>query len=236
VSEVIGRTAAAITGDPVRAVSVSTHGESVVPVDAQGLPTYRFITAIDTRASEQARWWGERLGRERIFQITGMPLHPMYTVNKLMWLRQYDPAVYSAAHRFLCMQDFVFHQMGLVPTMDRTLAVRTMAFDVSRLDWAGEILELAQLDVERLSRVWPSGQVIGEIAPTVAEELGLAPGAVGVSGAHDRGVRGCAHAPAGAGCRADGEQPAHGALCLAGHVPGAGLFVDRWRSATLVPR
>ncbi|HUW14213.1 MAG TPA: FGGY-family carbohydrate kinase [Anaerolineae bacterium] len=193
VGEVIGRAASAVTGDPVRAVSVSTHGESVVPVDAQGLPIYRFITAIDTRASEQARWWGEQLGRERIFQITGMPLHPMYTVNKLMWLRQYDPAVYNAAHRFLCMQDFVFHQMGLIPTMDRTLAVRTMAFDVSRLEWAGEILELAQLDVERLSRVWPSGQVIGEISPSVAEALGLAPGALGVSGAHDQpaGALGC---------------------------------------------
>jgi xylulokinase len=133
------------------------------------------------------------LGKERIFQITGMPLHPMYTVNKLMWLRQHDPDIYRAAHRFLCMQDFIFHQLGLTPTMDRTLAVRTMAFDVSQLDWSEEIMGLAGLDRERMSRVWPSGQVIGEIAPSIVEELGLAPGAVGVSGAHDQpaGALGC---------------------------------------------
>jgi xylulokinase len=162
-------------------------------VDEQGQAIHGFITAIDTRASKQARWWGETLGKERIFQITGMPLHPMYTVNKLMWLRQHDPAVYDAANRFLCMQDFIFHQLGLTPTMDRSLAVRTMAFDVTRLDWSEEILSLAQLDVERMSRVWLSGQVIGEIAPAVAETLGLAPGAVGVTGAHDQhaGALGC---------------------------------------------
>ncbi|MBC8448315.1 MAG: hypothetical protein H8D78_11240 [Chloroflexi bacterium] len=193
VAGVIRQVTAAVAADPVRALSVSTHGESVVPVDAQGRPIYGFITAIDTRAGEQARWWGERLGKERIFYITGMPLHPMYTVNKLMWLRQNDPHVFRAAHRFLCMQDFVFHQLGLPPTMDRTLATRTMAFDVSRLAWSEEILELAQLDVARMSQVLPSGTVIGEIPAAVIEELGLAPGAVGVTGGHDQpsGALGC---------------------------------------------
>ena len=193
VAGIIRQVTAAVPADPVRALSVSTHGESVVPVDAQGRPIYGFITAIDTRAGEQARWWGERLGKERIFHITGMPLHPMYTVNKLMWLRQNDPHVFRAAHRFLCMQDFVFHQLGLPPTMDRTLATRTMAFDVSRLAWSEEILELAQLDVARMSQVLPSGTVIGEIPAAVIEELGLAPGAVGVTGGHDQpsGALGC---------------------------------------------
>lgn len=193
VAGVICQVTAAVPGHPVRALSVSTHGESVVPADAQGRPLYGFITAIDTRAGEQARWWEERLGKERIFHITGMPLHPMYTVNKLMWLRQHEPQVFAAAHRFLCMQDFVFHQLGLPPTMDRTLATRTMAFDVSRLAWSEEILELAQLDVARLSQVRPSGTVIGEIPAAIAGELGLARGAVGVTGGHDQpsGALGC---------------------------------------------
>jgi xylulokinase len=193
VTDVIRQVTAGVPGDPVQALSISTHGESVVPVDAQGQPIYDFITAIDTRAGEQARWWDEQLGKERIFHITGMPLHPMYTVNKLIWLRQNDPTIYAAAFRFLCMQDFFFHQLGLPPTMDRTLATRTMAFDVSRLDWSEEILELAQLDVGRMSRVLPSGSVIGEIPPSVVEELGLAPGAVAVTGGHDQpsGALGC---------------------------------------------
>ena len=49
VTEVIGRVTSAVPGDPVRALSVSTHGEFlVVPVDAAGRPLCRFITAIDT--------------------------------------------------------------------------------------------------------------------------------------------------------------------------------------------
>ncbi len=186
---------AATAGDPVRALCIATHGESVAPVDAQGRPIYRFITAIDTRAAEQARWWGETLGRERIFAITGMPLHPMYTINKLMWLRQHEPGVFAAAERFLCMPDFLFSQLSVPPAMDYSLAARTMAFDVNRLAWSEEILALADLDASRLSRPVASGTVLGEIAPAVAAELGLPRGVLAVVGGHD-------HACGSVGCGA----------------------------------
>jgi xylulokinase len=199
VCEVIGSVTAATVHDPVTALSVATHGESVVPVDPAGRPLCRFITALDTRAEEQARWWGEQVGRERLFQITGLPLHPMYTVNKLMWLRQHQPEIFAAARRFLCMQDFVFHQLGLPPVMDYSLAARTMAFDVGRLTWSEEIVELARLDVGRLSRLLPSGSVVGDVSASAAELLGLPPGVVAVTGGHDQpaGALGCGAIAAG---------------------------------------
>jgi xylulokinase len=193
VKQVIGKVTSAIPDDPVQALSIATHGESVVPMGSDGRPLSRFITALDTRAAEETRWWGEHVGRERIFRITGMPLHPMYTVNKLMWLRKHDPAIFNAAQRFLCMPDFLFHQLGVPPAMDYSLAARTMAFDVNRLVWSQEMLDLAQLDAARLSRTLPSGTILGEIAPSVAAELGLARGAVAVVGGHDHpsGSVGC---------------------------------------------
>lgn len=193
VCQVIGRVAAAVPNDPVRALSVATHGESVVPVDAAGRPLSRFITAIDTRAGPQMRWWAEHVGKERLFQITGMPLHPMYTINKLMWLRDNQPDVFTAAGRFLCMQDFVFHQLGLPPAMDYSLAARTMAFDLHRLAWSDELLGLADIDAARFSPALPSGTVVGEIPAATAESLGLGRGVVAVTGGHDQpaGALGC---------------------------------------------
>ncbi len=193
VKQVIGKVTAAIPHDPVRALSIATHGESVVPMGADGRPLSRFITALDTRAAEETRWWAEHVGKERIFRITGMPLHPMYTINKLMWLRKHDPTTFHTAHRFLCMPDFLFHQLGVPPAMDYSLAARTMAFDVTRLTWSEEILGLAGMDATRLSPTLPSGTVLGEVAPAVAAELGLAPGAVAVVGGHDHpcGSVGC---------------------------------------------
>jgi xylulokinase len=199
VKAVIRQTTAAIPADPVRALGISTHGESVVPLDGAGRPLCRFITAIDTRATNEAHWWEERLGRERLFAITGMPLHPMYTVNKLMWLRRRQPELFAAAQRFVCMADFLFTRLGLPPALDYSLAGRTMAFDLSRLAWSEEILGLAGLDPGHLSRPVPAGTALGEIAPVVAEELGLAPAAIAVTGGHDQpsGALGCGAIAAG---------------------------------------
>lgn len=199
VTEVIARVTSAVPDDPVAALSVSTHGESVLPIDAAGRPLARFITAIDTRAEAQTRWWAEHVGREHIFQITGMPLHPMYTVNKLMWLRDNDPAVFHASSRFLCMQDFVFHQLGLPPAMDYSLAARTMAFDINRLTWSDEILDKAHIDAVRFSPPLPSGSIVGAIPLPAIDALGLGRGAVAVTGGHDQpaGALGCGAVAAG---------------------------------------
>jgi xylulokinase len=200
VKAVIRQVTSAISADPVRALGISTHGESVVPLDAAGRPLCRFITAIDTRATEEARWWEQRFGRERLFAVTGMPLHPMYTINKLMWLRRHEPEVFASAQRFVCMADFIFTRLGLSPVMDYSLAGRTMAFDVSRLTWSEEILSMAGLDPGRLSRTVPAGTALGEVGTAVADELGLAAGAAGkhtacvaVTGGHDQpsGALGC---------------------------------------------
>ncbi|HIQ04739.1 MAG TPA: hypothetical protein EYH31_03485 [Anaerolineae bacterium] len=186
VQTVIQEAAAAIPGDPVRALSVSTHGESVLPIDQDGRPLSRFLTALDTRATAQTEWWEEQLGRKRLFRITGMPLHPMYTINKIMWLRQHQPDIYSQAKRFLCMEDFILHRLGLPPTIDHSLAARTMAFDIVRREWSVEILSLAQVDPAQLSTLVPSGTVVGKVHDSMAEVLGLAPGVLAVTGGHDQ--------------------------------------------------
>ena len=81
VTEVIGRVTAAVPGDPVRALSVSTHGESVVPVDAAGRPLCRFITAIDTRAglfqADDGALNAELLNGD-LSDAMGQLFHPVY--------------------------------------------------------------------------------------------------------------------------------------------------------------
>ena len=184
VREAAAAAGAAVVGDKVTALAIATHGESVVPVDTAGAPIYRFITAIDTRRGQQMRWWEEKLGAKRLFDITGMPPHPMYTANKLMWLRDYDPAVFNAAAPLPLHGRLPLHPHGPAahhgsqPRLPHHAPGHPHAQD-------SELLRLAGLDAERLSATVPSGTLLGEIAPQVAADLGLAPGAVAVTGGHD---------------------------------------------------
>ncbi len=186
IEEVVSESAGKAGRDPVTAVSVSVQGEAVVPVDKKGEPLYNFVVTFDDRTLVQARWWEERMGRERIFKITGMPLHPMYSICKIQWFHENMSELYKKAWKFLCVQDFVFLKLGVVPTIDYSLAARTMAFDILNERWSEEILSAAGVDEKLLAEVKPSGSIVGEIPEERAEALGLAKKAVAVTGGHDQ--------------------------------------------------
>jgi xylulokinase len=115
-----------------------------------------------------------------------MPLHGMYTASKILWWKQERPDVFKKAKYFLCYEDLLFHELGLAPAIDHSLAARTMLLDLSLGGWSPEICGAAGIDPDRLARVLPSGAVVGEIGAKAAKEFGLPAGVVAVTGGHDQ--------------------------------------------------
>ena len=69
--------------DRVTALCVSVQGEAVIPVASNGQALCNFVVTFDDRTIPQWKWWEKTFGKEKIFAITGMPLHPMYSLNKI---------------------------------------------------------------------------------------------------------------------------------------------------------
>jgi len=172
--------------DAISSLSVSVQGEAVAPISREGKALYNSIVTFDNRTMPQAEWWQEELGREKIFSITGQPLHPMPTLNKIMWIRENLPEVFAKTWKFLCYEDLFFHWLGLEPTIDYSLASRTMAFDVIRKQWSDTMLDSAGIDQDLLARSLPSGEVVGELDSSMARDLGLPRGMALVTGGHDQ--------------------------------------------------
>jgi len=186
VKEVIRDVASKTHLDPIKALSVSTQGEAVVPVTKDGRPLYNFSVSFDNRTESQYQWWQEKIGKEEIFQITGMPLHPMYSINKIMWLKENRRDIYRKAYKFLCVGDFVMFRLGASPAIDYSLAARTMCFDIREKRWSEKILSLAGVSKEFFSEPKPSGCPVGKIDSRIANELGLKSDVVIVTGGHDQ--------------------------------------------------
>jgi len=174
------------SGPPVKALSVSAQGEAVTPLSSRGEILDHSIVTFDPRTISLAQWWDRMLGKEKIFEITGMPLHGMYTINKIMWWRENRPQIFNKAWKFLCYEDFIFYKMGLPPTIDYSLAARTMAFNIQQKKWSSRILEMAGISEDQLAVVKPSGEIVGEIGYRQAKSLGLSPGVLAVTGGHDQ--------------------------------------------------
>ena len=186
--EVIREIALKTKEDPIKALSLSVLGEAVTPLGRDGEPLYNSITSIDKRSIEETRWLEETLGREYLFQTTGMPLHPSYTVSKILWIKNHRPDIFEKTWKFLLYKDFIVYKLGLEPAVDYSLAARTMAFDIHTKTWSDEILKKSGIDKSLLAKALPSGEVLGKISPKIAKELGLSLDTVAVLGGHDQPV------------------------------------------------
>ncbi|WP_370676946.1 L-fuculokinase [Pleomorphomonas sp. PLEO] len=171
----------------IRAAAISSHGESFVPVDRDGRAIGPFILNTAPIAVDEAAAFAAHFGKAEIFQRTGLPIHSMYTLPKIAWLRANRPEVFAAADRFLCVEDYILNRLGVGAWISTSLASRTMALDVESCAWIEEYLAFAGIAPTQLATPVGSGTPVGRAAPAAADELGLPYDVQWVTGGHDQG-------------------------------------------------
>ncbi len=182
----MGEAIAAAGVRDVAAIGLSVHGEAVTPVDADGRPLRPTILGMDTRTDAQNAWLRERFGARELFRKTGMPIHTINTLPKLLWIREHEPDVWAAADKFLLVEDFLIARMTGRAFISSCLASRTQLFDLEAGRWSAEILDALELSPERLAAVAPSGTQVGRLSAGLTDRLGLASAPGVVTGGHDQ--------------------------------------------------
>ena len=117
---------------------------------------------------------------------TGAKPHEMYSLPKMMWIKEAMPEAFARAEKILLMQDYIVYKLCGIRQIDYSLAARTICFDIENKCWDKELLSFAGIDESLLSRPVPTASVAGKIQPELAKELGVSEDAVIVSGAHDQ--------------------------------------------------
>ncbi len=168
------------------ALAVTSFGESFVMVDENDVPIIPAMLYTDPRGSEQCERLAEKFGIENLAYKTGAKMHPMYSLPKMMWIKENMPKEYAAAKYILLMQDFIVYMLSGVRNIDFSLAARTVAFDIKNKCWCKDILGFAGIDENMLSTPVPSGTVAGTVKKEIAEMLGINTEMQVVSGCHDQ--------------------------------------------------
>lgn len=175
-----------VTKDPVEVLAISSHAETFVAVNNRREPLAPAIVNIDNRAVAQAKWMANTLGPERIYKLTGLSIHPMYPIPKILWMRENQPNIFHSTCHFLGVTDYLLTGLGLPPFIDYSHASRFLAFDIRQKCWSPDILAACQLSAEQFATPVPAGTVAGELSSAVASHLDLPAGIPVVVGGHDQ--------------------------------------------------
>ncbi len=170
----------------VAAVCVSVQGDAIIPVDREGNPIHPAVLGMDIRSHQEAAGLEAAFGRERLFEMTGMPCEPLNAITKVWWLERNRPEVKARVWKYLHYGEFLLLKLAGAPALDLSMASRTMAFDPVDRRWQPSILEHIGVDPSKLGDLAPCGAAAGTVLPELAARWGITPNAVAVPGGHDQ--------------------------------------------------
>jgi len=185
----------------VAAVGISGQMHSSVFLDKSGAVIRPALLWCDGRTTVECRDIVERAGGEaHLREWVCNPALEGFTLPKVLWLRNHEPAAFARLATVLLAKDFVRLRLTGTVATEPSDASGTLMFDPAGLRWSRAMLEAVDLPLSLLPDVGGSTAVLGRVTEQVGALTGLAPGTPVVGGGADN-----ACGAAGVGAISPGE-------------------------------
>jgi xylulokinase len=179
---------AAIDPHAVMGLGVDGVSWTLIPVDQTLHSLCPAMIWLDRRAEAQAAWLRAQPEAEQWIDRVANPLDPAYVTPKLLWLREHAPQVFDEAVCFLNSTGFIVARMTGELTCDYTQAYAYHFYDMRSAAWHEPTLKRLGIPLEKLPRLVSPLQVVGQVLPSAAQELGIPAGVPVIAGGLDAAV------------------------------------------------
>lgn len=133
-------------------ICFSSAMHSVICMDEKGNCLTAMITWADCRSDVIAARLKNSAEGMHIYRISGMPLHAMSPLCKILWLKENSPALFSRTHKFISIKEFIWYKLFRVYEVDYSIAGASGMLDISSRSWSQDILRLAGIEENQLSQ------------------------------------------------------------------------------------
>jgi xylulokinase len=189
-----------LSADDIACVGFSGQMHGAVLLDSSDEVVRSAIIWCDQRSEAQTHELEKLFGRDALIQLTCNPPLTNFTLTKLLWVREIEPANWVRVAHVMLPKDYVRFRLTGERAIDMADASGTLLLDVANRRWSAEVLSKSGIDVRLLPTLHESPQVCGKVSAAGAEATGLRAATPVVAGAGDQaaGAVGMGIARAGA--------------------------------------
>lgn len=167
-------------GHEIGGIGLTGQMHGSVFLDAAGEVIRPALLWNDQRTGAQCEAITEKVGAERLVEITGNPALTGFQAPKVLWLRDEEPANFERVATVLLPKDYVRRRLTGDFATDASDAAGTLFLDLRKRAWSREVLEALDLAEAWLPTVVESPEPTGTVMSEVATDLGL-PAAIPVA-------------------------------------------------------
>lgn len=175
-----------VNPEEVKAVGLTGQMHGLVMLDKNYNVIRPSIIWCDQRTAKECDEITEKVGKERLIEITANPALTGFTASKILWVRNNEPQNYEKVYKILLPKDYIRFKLTGEFATDVSDASGMQLLDIKNRCWSDEVLEKLEIDKELLGKVYESPQVTGKVSRQASEITGLCEGTLVVAGGGDQ--------------------------------------------------
>jgi gluconokinase len=169
----------------IEGFSFSSAMHSFLALDIENKPLTKIITWADTRSSGEAEELGKHPHAKKLYERTGVPMHPMTPLTKICWLKQNMPHLSGKTAMYSGIKEYILFRLLGEHIIDHSIASATGMLDIHTLEWYKPALEIAGITEKQLPRIVSTTNASYNLDPSLIKSWGLTPNIPFYTGASD---------------------------------------------------
>jgi xylulokinase len=178
--------AAQASGKDVQGIGLSGQMHGLTLLDSAGDVIRPALIWCDQRSQPQVDFINKTIGKENVLAAIANPVLTGFTLPKLLWVRDHEPAQFARVRKMLLPKDYIRYKLTGEFATEVSDASGTALLDVVRRRWSSEMMDRLDLDRASLPAVSESSEITGTISKGAAELTGLQPGTRVAGGGGDQ--------------------------------------------------
>lgn len=162
-----------INKEKILAIGTSSLTASPVLIDKKGNVLYRSPIWMDRRSIDECNILQNRMGKNRLYELTGRRPDPMFNIYKLMWIKRKNLQIINKTYKVLQAKDYINYKLTNQLATDFTIAATTQSMNLKSLKWEEEIFDKAEISSNLMPEIKESTELLGIVDSKIADELGL---------------------------------------------------------------
>ena len=175
-----------VNGHDIQGIGLSGQMHGLVLLDNEGKVIRPSLIWCDQRSQVQVDWINAKATPAVVLRCTANPVLTGFTLPKLLWVRDNEPANYERGRMMLLPKDYIRYKLTGGYATEVSDASGTALFDVVKRRWSEELASLVGVDKSMLPECFESSRITGKISAEAAAATGLAVGTPVVGGGGDQ--------------------------------------------------
>lgn len=159
--------------EAIEGISFSGQMHGLVLLDQNNEVLRNAVLWNDVRTTKQCKDIYELVGKDKLLDISKNPALEGFTLPKLLWVKEYEPAIYEKAKIFLLPKDYLRFRLTGELQSEYSDAAGTLLLNVGKKEWSRKICEAVGVNFSICPPLVESHAYVGTILPEIAQATKL---------------------------------------------------------------